>query len=282
TLPFLKYRLSKFLVPLLFWSFIYCLQSCREQHLPVTPVNVFRMILAGPAYYHLWFLYTLAALYCLIPVFRIFIRHAKPEMIWYALALWFLMASLLPFCLRIFYKFTGEHINWQPLVVLRGPAGYLIGGYILGRLKPSKRTALFCFGIYLLTAGLVAFGTMRLSLLQENYDGFLNDPVSSGMVVLSFSFFISAKYWGDSLTKKSLWLKIAQRVSPLTLGVFLIHPLLISYLFKKNAVTSFNFIYDPVFRITLKVVLVFTLSALCVWLISKVPVLKKTVSPAQR
>lgn len=77
-LVFYKKRLSKILIPLIFWSYIYLLYRkyyVGEYSLSLSPVS----ILSGPVYYHLWFLYSIVSVYIFIPMLRFYAIHASQQ-----------------------------------------------------------------------------------------------------------------------------------------------------------------------------------------------------------
>ncbi len=80
TLSFLRKRLWKLFVPLVFWGAFYILWNGDY---PQDPVKAARFILnslaVGNIEFHLWFLYTFIGLYLFIPILSVFIKDGKEK-----------------------------------------------------------------------------------------------------------------------------------------------------------------------------------------------------------
>lgn len=74
-LTFYKKRYIKIIPPLVFWSLVYIPVISRWPDPPhhLSPIS----ILSGPVAFHLWFVYTLASLYLLVPILRAFYARAS-------------------------------------------------------------------------------------------------------------------------------------------------------------------------------------------------------------
>jgi len=70
TIPFLKKRFSRILFPTLFWSIVYILLQCYIwKTIPSTEATQkFLMIPFYFQYGDLWFMYTLASIYLMVPI----------------------------------------------------------------------------------------------------------------------------------------------------------------------------------------------------------------------
>lgn len=77
-LTFYKKRYFKILPPLVFWSLVYIPVISRWPDPPahLSPVS----ILTGPVSFHLWFVYTIASLYLLVPILRAFYARASLQL----------------------------------------------------------------------------------------------------------------------------------------------------------------------------------------------------------
>ena len=72
---FLKKRLSKVVIPLIFWSFIYTLYNIYELGESYTAYEILIQFLTDDIYYHLWFLYTITGLYIMAPFLKLLVVH---------------------------------------------------------------------------------------------------------------------------------------------------------------------------------------------------------------
>jgi surface polysaccharide O-acyltransferase-like enzyme len=90
---FFKKRLYRIGLPFLFWGAIYFVWDFSVKNTPFSLRDIAQGILNGP-YTQFWYLYLLVGLYLLIPILRLFIAHARRNMIKYSVILWFFVASI--------------------------------------------------------------------------------------------------------------------------------------------------------------------------------------------
>src|SRR5690554_5861581 len=64
---FLKRRLTKVIIPLIFWSGVYIAYKMFEQGESFTVGQMFEIFFTDDVYYHLWFLYVIIGLYIMAP-----------------------------------------------------------------------------------------------------------------------------------------------------------------------------------------------------------------------
>lgn len=77
---FYKKRLTKVIIPLVFWSGIYLVYQIYEQGESFTLWQMTKLFLADDIYYHLWFLYVIIGLYIMAPFLRILVDHMTQKM----------------------------------------------------------------------------------------------------------------------------------------------------------------------------------------------------------
>lgn len=86
-------RIPRVAVPLLFWSAVYILlQTAMVKD--YRPLEAVKNLLSTPAEDHLWYLYALIAVYLLLPLLRLLVKHAPRRIILYTLLLWAVFSSL--------------------------------------------------------------------------------------------------------------------------------------------------------------------------------------------
>ena len=87
---FLKRRLSKVLIPLLVWSFVYMVWY-RELafKLNISMVVLFiRNFYEGNVYVHLWYLYMLVGLYLITPIIKTYVNNTNLWNLKYFITIW--------------------------------------------------------------------------------------------------------------------------------------------------------------------------------------------------
>jgi surface polysaccharide O-acyltransferase-like enzyme len=220
---FFQKRINKVVIPLVIWSVFYILWGhYAGGKWPLTP-DRFYIVLFGPAYYHLWFPYTLIGLYLYLPILRILAKYADGHLLYYYLALWFLASSLIPVIER-----TSGLDSTVDLVAISGFAGYLLLGFVGGRIVVTKKVAVLAALTYLVCASITALGTYWLTANNEGkFSGAFYDFLSPNVILLSLSIFLLVKYLVTrfSFTTNQSLLSIIGSVSAASLGIYLIHPI---------------------------------------------------------
>lgn len=223
--------------------------------------------------WHFWYLAALMILYLLLPLlYRLYIGEAAPEerfgslvRLWAALVLVGVLAQLISYCIgQPFQKFFCQAFRlWTWLQYL-----------VLGGLAPRFRAAvekrlplpLHGFALLLMTVFVMAYQNIAGRLLLHNLyaEYFYDDAFTVLWVLLLYIFLLR-------ITIPGLLHRILEILSPLTLGIYIVHPLVL------KAVRT----YYPVagLKVALLTYLaVFTASALSVLIMSKIPVIRRLVS----
>lgn len=266
---FYKKRASRILLPGLFWTIFFIGWEFLKGAIKADPrsfVFIFRQLLGGRPYYHMWFLYMLIGLYLITPSLRVFIRKMpmKGQIIFTAVLFVFSMANSVS---GDFYSGRGNLlINWfLPYLP------YYISGHLLKETRGnSGKNILILF--FLLSTVLTALGVFLAGNFSGPGSGFyFYDYLSVTVVPMSLCAFSLLKTAG----KPFLINREATRgISRLVLGIYLVHPVFID-IFRYTGV--FNPGFSPLAVIPLVSFLVFVFSLAAVRIISSVPYLNKVV-----
>ncbi len=226
------------------------------------------------SHYHLWFLPVLIGLYLMAPFLHAMLRHSPDVLVPYALAL-FLLGTIVHTLLSAgeLLPFTGE------LAILAGKfplgtfflfLGYFLLGYALTYVFSLTHSQV---GIAYLLGGASALAAIALTALVSRRSGVSDQRFSDRLSLMAmlqaialFLFFRTA-IPEERISQKGREFIIT--VSRLTLGVFLVHPLVIFLLDRglNLSVTSFH----PIVSIPILTLLVFALSAGFIYLLKKIP-----------
>jgi surface polysaccharide O-acyltransferase-like enzyme len=236
---FYKRRLFRIIPVLIFWSLIYLIVRIVVKGEEIGVLQSIMMFFDGQIYYHLWFLYVIVTLYLLSPFMRRLIISMNGVEAKILFALWFTLAIAVPHIEVVFeLKFGFAYRE------LGAYSGYFMLGYYLSRIE-FKRPIFFLF-LFLFSSSAIFYLTGYFSLQKGEFFAAFYDyatPLVFLQAVTMFAIFKSFE------TAKPL--EYAAKLSPLVLGVYLIHPLILEQL---------NFIDD----LTLKAVFVFILSLVAV------------------
>jgi len=269
---FFKKRFLKVVIPLVVWTIIYVLFN---KYILNQDINVFKQIIAGlmfKQYYHLWFLYTIIGLYLFVPFLKIIIHNSPKEMHVYFVVLWLLAVTIIPFI----NKFSGysKIPNYMPMMA--GYVGYFVLGYLLSKLQVSKKHVYLSVALASLSTMITINGTDYLTHQQNKFDDWFYGYMSVSTFTQAVSYFILLKYLGESSCWKNRKLQTTTIIlSSASLGIYLIHPIMLEILMRVGLdVLNGD---STLIMVPLVATLAFFMSFLTVYLMQKIPILKKIV-----
>lgn len=223
---FYRRRFSRIGIPLLFWSAFYPLLLSRFGDPPVTMGRFLVDLAKGEPFSTLHFLYVLAGLYLFTPLLRPFVCRAPGRSVAFFTGL-ALVLAVGDHCLR------GWSPDWTltPTLFSRFVpyVGYYVAGYAL-RGVVLKTPAVLLTALALAAAiAATALGTAGLTpRMDPPLSYFWYDYLSPAVVVMSLSVFILLSQPGLTPRAGGRVQGAMKALSPLTFGVYLIHPLFIS------------------------------------------------------
>jgi surface polysaccharide O-acyltransferase-like enzyme len=256
-LDFWRKRMSRLLPALVFWTLVYfAFRYFLEP--PFGWKDAIKSLLKGNAYYHTWYIYMLVGLTFITPYLQQLVR---------ALSRWALLYLILG-CFIIAageFAYGGRIITFLPSFVPF--LGYFLAGYYIvnfvGAIK--KRilipVILLCgLGIALATAALLPVREIQAYDLTYSYHNLLVVGMSLGVFTLSI--------------KAPPVTSLVQRIAPVTLGVYALHPL---WMWGLGKLGINGFWVHPAVGIPVTATLAFILSVLSAALLARIPWLKYTV-----
>jgi len=270
---FLKKRLTRVVVPFLFWSLVYVGYSWYNEDIKfgsdaIANVRQVLHLLLHGASYHLWYVYMLIGLYFFIPVLSKFVRNASEKEIVYFLIVWLVVMLITqPYLVR-----------YNPAVDMHyfaGFAGYLVlGHYLAYKDFKIKNLLLYMILLFLCSIVIIAVG----SKLVINYPQFpgtmLYEPVSPAVVALAASVFIIAKLTIVQMSPAVI--RIRDFVGKYNYGIYLAHALVL-YFLDDLAGISYK-LCTPIVSIPLTALICLLITLPLVWGINKLPWTGKWIS----
>ena len=279
---YFRRRVSRIVIPWIAWSAFYLLWSAFYKGEPTTLGTAVRSFLSGKVYYHLWFFYALAGLYLLVPVLSWFLDRDGRERAKYFVACWFVAASLLPLAARALGQGTAvdEKVALS-LAMFSGYSGYLVLGFLLGRLETGPGLRLGAAAVFAACVGLLAVSTSLFTSRAGFYSPNLSGYLSPVVVVASVALFCLLRETGMRLTAGggTPWLEPAvARASAASLGIYLVHPVFIDLLRDGRLGGALQgFARDSALTIPALSLLVFALSWGVAEILLRVPYLRRTI-----
>ena len=271
-LAFYRRRLARLLPVLVAWSVIYLVYGHIMSNNPRTLRDAFNYLLAGRPWFHLYFLYLIAGLYLVAPFLRPLVTHPNRRVLG-AAVLVFLALGMADLFILVWRGLGGVNAitRFVPYI------GYFLAGAYLRDLPPTKRKVIAAtvtagvgmvataLGTWLLVG---AYGLGRGRYLYE-YLSLTTVPVS----IAVFALFMWSAPWMDRLAARVPGRAVAV-VASTTLGIYVIHPLVLGRLsaLGLNVRTSFVPVSVP-----FMVLAAFVISLLVVLVIRAVPGVRRLV-----
>lgn len=273
---FIKKRIFKVLIPLIAWTFIYLLWNHYYNHnIELSFINLLKTIIQ-PAQYHLWFLYTIIALYLLIPILNTFMKNASISMQYYFIILWFASISISP----LIQKILNTNPYKEDLSILSGYLGYLLIGHILGNTKIDRKylPILMISSILLITFSSVA--TYYLTLMDDGIvNKYFHMYLSPNVIILSSIIFVILKIiFEDAQNMNGYYYLILNKLSAATFGIYLVHVIVLNFLKHGDfGFTLTSFTLTPSIGIPALTALIFLISFIIIYFMQKTIFIRKCV-----
>lgn len=265
---FFRKRLYRVMIPFIAWTLLYLLWKKHFYEPDLGGAEALRRIAGSGVHFHLWFLYILIGLYLVTPLFRIWAAHASGRDIFYFLALWLFVSSFLP---RLPFRIQ------IPIEPAQGFIGYFVLGHFLRQYAIEKwipgARALWAASLLV-----CVIGTAFLSARSHAFQSLFYDNLSPNVIFYTASFFILAKYAGPVFEKQLPFhlRSLVLSLSKASFGIYLIHPMILDALAKGRwGIVLKADMLHPVVMIPFTAAAIYFLSFAVIWVIQKIPYLKK-------
>ena len=261
-------RFKKAVFPFLVWSsiaFVYqTVLAFRHGETPdLNIIHVIDNIINARYMSVYWFFIPLFSVYLSIPVLAKV--QDKVNTYQYAVILGFIFTSALPLILNILS--LGYNTTFIPGVVC-GHLYLTLLGYLLAKMELSKKQRYVIYVLAILGWSAQFFGTGMLSDTEEVFTLFKGD-YNLPTVLQAMGVFVFIRYNAVFLNKAETVINwLAKR----TFGIYLIHMYLITYLPKIFSIETEGILWR-----TIGAAGVFLLGAIIIWIMQKIPGIRKIV-----
>lgn len=218
---FYRKRAARVLLPIAFWSVVYILWNHRGDLGALRAIDVLHSVARGWPHYHLWFLYMIVCLYLFVPFLRTLVLHTARRDLWWLVALMFVLSGVN----ELYRVFSGNpaglFINW-----FLSYLPYFLCGYLIQSSDKKPPMAVLA-AVFAVTAAVTALGCYGLGRAQGLERGlYFYGYLSLSVIPMSISLMLMFRQcrWEGLLGRVVQW------ASPLTLGVYLVHPILLESL----------------------------------------------------
>ena len=272
-------NIPKLFVCLLLYSFIYSAFMKREQlidgqmgalsFLKETIKGILNIDVAPS----LWYLYAIICVYLMLPIFRVIVDNASRRIIEYYLIMCFVAAVMLMLLnmpqVAILAGWTND---MKYIWLFCGYSIYIVGGAYIAKYDIPKKVR---YVIYALALVSLAFVGLSKDQFFENpavgeYN--INDYLSPFTMVYAIAVFILIKQCCSMKEKEDKLYPVVRYISQNTLGIYLIHSILVDVLGIILPLNGNVFVVIPVHFI---IVLIATI--LIVFILKKIPFVGKWI-----
>lgn len=273
-------NIFRIITAFIFWSFLYATYHGIADG-DFSKLNFADRFIKGE--YHLWFLYLIVGLYMVTPLIKPFVKHEKIlryflvlafvfSFLGSALDVWWqgLISLTQNHKLIVLYEAVGFVLGSKLLYVAFGYAAYFVLGHYLAvqTFSKRKRIMIYIFGglgfIYTFIA--TSLASMASGSGFEGFFGYTQVNVLCESVAL----FVLAKQCRWAPSEKAA--EVLAEFSGLIFGIYLLHAFVLDEVWRFVAFLPANYL---VFTIPLAVVVTLIVSALVIYLLSKVGWFKK-------
>lgn len=273
-------RVLHFYFLFFFWKFIFYLFVGLTSDIPMdaafwkdTIVNVF----SGRGHYHLWFLPTIAVVYLFIPMIKKSVESDKKVCLYYV-AIFFaidvLARTMLMFDNKISELLRG-FLTYNDFFLFTGYLGYFVWGHYLhtygSEISKPVRIVIYILAIAMLP--LSGLADTYFSTSKGVFDISMNTPMGLTSFVTVTAIFLFVK--NARMPSNKVVCRCLMAGSSMTLGIYLIHPMVIVFTEK----IGFNsLLFAPVLSLPVVSIAVAIISAVPVFILMKIPVVRKIVT----
>ncbi len=272
---FLFVRIRRIAIPLLVWSAIYFSYRILVKGDDLVFLEFIPMMLSGPVFYHLWFIYMLIILYLFAPVISAFLNNTKEKFAWYLVLLWFFWASILPVLHEPLNFETYLMTDMDEYSALKLSGYFLLGFLLKERFIYSKVMLLILLLIFLTGGAVTAIGTYVMSRNTGAFHPFFYNYYSPTVVAMALPLFLLIKNMFN--TRREITANGAERIrmnSPRFLqkignsvfGIYLVHALVLE-LFRDGRL-GFVIDHTSAFGIAIPLMAGIPLFAACIFIFS--------------
>lgn len=263
-----SYRIKKQFIPFVLWSMIYVMLRCMYGT-EIFSISAFFNLIKEPAYSQFWFMYTLLAIYLLLPFLQILTQNMNRRQFEYLLILWGIF-SCITHVLNVYVPdfYISPHID---LVVCEGYLGFfLLGNYLQRYTKEitwKKASLLFILGIVITSVTVFCEWTFSDADVAMGISRACSDYLFPGAILSAIGLY--TLFQNYPFKESAIAHKIAS-LSDLTLGVFYVHMIILTFI-EKFIITNESSIILTLIKAVITIVLSFLVS----YLLSIVPIINK-------
>ena len=221
----------------------------------------------------MWYILMTIGLYICVPIIRYVVNNASDKIVGYWIIIMFVFVSVIPFFseLKIYYlsNVVAQLTKYMEMYFLLGYTLYFVLGYYLFTKNLSVRIKRIIYSI-----GIISLLVTFIWKVFINSDVAILTYLHPNIVLFSLAVMLFFKEKINLNSISYLLKKVIVTLSKLTYGIFLIHVLVLKVLYHCGINLS---ILPAYFSIPLISLVVFIVSGIVIFVISKIPYINKYI-----
>lgn len=217
-------RIVRVALPLLVWSAVYIVLGALTVP-DYQPLEAVKRLIGKPAEIHLWYLYALIAVYLLLPLLRLLVKHASRRALLYVLGLWIVFSCLWRAAAGLLPALALP--DYANLDILGGYAGYVLLGWVLATIRKGPPPA-FCLALFLAGVAVTACGTWVMTGRAGELNGVFYQYFMPNVAAAATGLFLLLRRGSRAAGEAPAWVS---RAAGLSFGVYLSHLLFLRLLY---------------------------------------------------
>ncbi|MBP3814096.1 MAG: acyltransferase family protein [Butyrivibrio sp.] len=272
---FKKY-LPRLLCAYLFWSFLYAVITSGLLSSRSLSGGVLEKLLHDTVvgHYHMWYIFTIAGLYIITPAIRPIAADRKA--LRYFLLASFALTYVIPTLqlIPVVSQYTSPITTRFELSSISGYVFYYVAGYYFATEDLTLKTRKIIYAVGTLSV-LVMYVTVTAIIIRQQYPTLVyHDYKNAGMPLFGIAVFVFLRYRFQNVNQDTKIMRVVVMLSKMNLGIYLVHDFGL-ILFKKAGLSPV--MGTPFIALPILAVLDFAISAIMVYVVSHIPVLKKWI-----
>ena len=274
TKTFFKKRFLRVLIPFIFWAAFMFIWKVLTKQLQFEEINGIKKIINAffnnkeeATYY---FMFNIIGIYLTMPLLSLLAKEENRNTLWFTVLLYFIFNATLTNILPL----IGITYNYSLTVQVGGYVVYVFLGYLLSTqdLKKSHKTILYISAIIGLLFRYIV--TFILSKQSGQVNKIVWSYTSWHCILLASAVFVLIKNLkiNEKIKQNIRITNILKVISSCSLGIYLIHKIVMYYQIRLLNIDTASWQWR-----TIGIVSTYSISLAIVYILKKIPLLKKTV-----
>jgi surface polysaccharide O-acyltransferase-like enzyme len=270
---FFKKRFSKVLIPFLVWSVLVLIWKCNTGQYTIQDYsiqNIINIILNYRMESVYWYFPIQFSIYLIIPLLSLLVGEKYRKTLWYVTIAIFLTQSVIP----PISKLVGISWNGGFNFPIGGYVLFVLLGYLLSTIELNKKTRIIIYIISLCAAAFRYVAIYTLSIKSGIKDPTFFAYVYFPGVLLSIGVFVFFKQidWDRLIGENKKTLKVISEISSCSLGIYLIHKIVMYY-----EMLFWNLDNSRLIWRTVMIFETYFIALLIIYLLKKIPIINRIV-----